>query len=131
MRLFTILVMMLALSVSAFAADVDGKWAGTVATPNGDLTVAFTFKADGEKLTGTTMGFDGTDVAISEGKVDGKNISFKVTFDFGGMPFELNYKGVVSPTEIKITGEAAGMPFEFVVKKAPPAAPAPAAPLQK
>jgi len=129
MRLFTILVMMLALSVSAFAADVDGKWAGTVATPNGDLPVAFTFKADGEKLTGTTMGFDGTDVAISEGKVDGKNISFKVTFDFGGMPFELNYKGVVSPTEIKITGEAAGMPFEFVVKKAPPFAPA--APAQK
>src|SRR5688572_18501796 len=124
MRLFTILIMMLALSVSAFAADVDGKWAGTVATPNGDLPVAFTCKPDGEKLTGTTMGFDGTDVAISEGKVDGKNISFKVTFDFGGMPFELNYKGVVSPTEIKITGEAAGMPFEFVVKKAPPAAPA-------
>jgi hypothetical protein len=124
MRLFTILVMMLALSVSAFAADVDGKWAGTVATPNGDLPVAFTFKADGEKLTGTTMGFDGTDVAITDGKVDkdGKNISFKVTFDFGGMPFELNYKGVVSLTEIKIIGEAAGMPFEFVVKKAPPAA---------
>ena len=124
MRLFTILTMMLALSVSAFAADVDGKWAGTIATPNGDLPVGFTFKADGAKLTGTTMGFDGTDVAISEGKVDGKNISFKVTFDFGGMPFELNYKGVVSPTEIKITGEAAGMPFEVVVKKAPPAAPA-------
>jgi hypothetical protein len=127
MRLFATLLMMLALSASAFAADVDGKWAGTVATPNGDLPVSFTFKADGEKLTGTTLGFDGSDVAISNGKVDGNSISFKVTFDFGGMPFELNYKGVVSPTEIKITGEAVGMPFEFVVKKAPPAA-APATP---
>jgi len=131
MRFFAILTMMLVLCVSAFAADVDGKWAGTVTTPNGDVPVGFTFKADGEKLTGSTMGFDGTEVAISDGKVDGKNISFKVTFDFGGMPFVLNYKGVVSPTEIKVTGEAAGMPFEFVVKKAPPAAPAPAAPLQK
>jgi len=123
--------MILVLAVPVFAADVDGKWTGNVATPNGDLPVAFTFKADGEKLTGSTTGIDGSDVAISEGKVadGGKNITFKVTFDFGGMPFVLNYKGVVSPAEIKLTGEAAGMPFEVLLKKAPatPATPAPAA----
>lgn len=131
MRFFTILATMLVLCVSTFAADVDGKWAGTVASPTGDLPVAFTFKADGEKLTGSTMGFDGTDVAISDGKVDGKNISFKVTFDFGGMPFVLDYKGVVSPTEIKVTAEVAGMPLEFVLKKAATPTPASAAPAGK
>jgi len=131
MRLLALVTMVLVLAVPLFAADVDGKWTGNVATPNGDLAVAFTFKADGEKLTGTTTGFDGSDVAISDGKVTdgGKNITFKVTFDFGGMPFVLNYKGVVSPAEIKLTGDAAGMPFELMLKKAPatPATPAPAA----
>jgi hypothetical protein len=39
--------------VSAFAADVDGKWAGSVTTPNGDFPQAFTFKADGAKLLAT------------------------------------------------------------------------------
>ena len=50
--------------------------------------------------------------------MDGNNISFKVTFDFGGMAIDLSYKGVVSPTEIKMTGDFMGMPFEFTVKKA-------------
>src|SRR6185503_14814561 len=115
----------------ALAADVDGKWTGSIATPNGDTPVGFTFKADGEKLTGSTMGLDGTDVAISEGKVDGKNISFKVALDFGGMPFVLDYKGVVSPTEIKMTIDFAGMPFEFLLKKAPATPAAAPAPAQK
>jgi hypothetical protein len=118
MRILAVATLMLALSVPTFAADVDGKWSGSVTTPNGDLPVNFTFKADGEKLTGTTTGFDGSEVAISDGKVDGKSISFKVTFDFGGMPFVLTYKGVVSPAEIKVTADAAGMPFEFLLKKA-------------
>jgi hypothetical protein len=121
MKFFALVTMIVVLAAPIFAADVDGKWTGNVTTPNGDLPVAFTFKADGEKLTGSTIGFDGSEVAISDGKVDGKNITFKVTFDFGGMPFVLNYKGVVSPAEIKLTGEAAGMPFELMLKKAPPA----------
>jgi hypothetical protein len=47
-----------------------------------------------------------------------KIITFTVAFDFGGMPFMLSYKGIVSPEEIKMSGDAAGMPFEFVLKKA-------------
>jgi hypothetical protein len=126
MKFFSLVTIVLVLAMPVFAADVDGKWIGNVATPNGDLPVAFTFKADGEKLTGTTTGLDGAEVPISDGKVNGKDITFKVTFDFGGMPFVLDYKGVVSPAEIKLTGEAAGMPFELSLKKAP-ATPAPAA----
>jgi hypothetical protein len=131
MKFLATAMIMLALCVPAFAADVDGKWTGTVAGQAGPLNVAFTFKADGAKLTGTTTGLDGSDVAIADGKVDGQNITFKVTLDFGGMPFVMNYKGVVAPAEIKLTAEIPGMPmpFEILVKKAPatPATPAPAA----
>jgi hypothetical protein len=124
MRSLFVAVLMCILSLPAFGADVDGKWIGNVTTPNGDLPVTFTFKADGAKLTGSTLGFDGMEVPISDGKVDGKNIMFKVSFDFGGMPFVLDYKGVVSPAEIKLTGEAGGMPFELLLKKAPATQPA-------
>ena len=105
------------LAVSAFAADVDGKWAGSVSTPGGDFPVSFTFKADGAKLTGSMLGMDGMPVAIADGKIDGSNISFNVTLDFGGMPFTLAYKGVVAADQIKLSADAGGQTLEFVVKK--------------
>jgi len=115
-----IVALILVVCIPAFAADVDGKWAGSIAGPAGDTPINFTFKADGEKLTGSTVGLDGAEVPISEGKIDGKNITFKVSLDFGGMPFVISYKGVVSPEEIKMTGSFFEMPFEFVLKKAKP-----------
>jgi hypothetical protein len=131
MKMARVFMLILLLSTSALAADVDGRWAGTVATQNGDFPVAFTFKTDGEKLTGTTTGLDGAEVAITDGKIKGDEITFQVSFDFGGMPLVLNYKGVVSTAEIKINGDAFGMPFEFILKKAaasPAPAPAPTPP---
>ena len=112
-----VLGLLLVTAMPAMAADVDGKWSGTITTPNGDVPVGFTFKADGAMLTGTTTGIDGMDVPIKNGKVDGSNISFVVSLDFGGMPLDLSYKGVVSPAEIKLTIDFMGMPFDLVVKK--------------
>jgi hypothetical protein len=117
MRMPVFVVAVLLLAAPVFAADVDGKWSGTLSSPNGELPVTFEFKADGATLTGTTLGFDGSKLEIKNGTVDGQNIAFVVTFDFGGMALDVNYKGVVSSTEIKITAEAMGMPIEFVLKK--------------
>lgn len=117
-KVYAIVVGLLLLAAPAFAADVDGKWTGTVSTPMGDLPVQYEFKADGATLSGTTLGFDGGTIPIKNGKVDGNKISFTVTFDFGGMTLDLSYQGDVSPTEIKMTGDFMGMPFEFTVKKA-------------
>jgi hypothetical protein len=118
MKLFVLAVGLLVLAAgSAFAADVDGKWSGSISTPNGDFPQSFTFKADGPTLTGSMAGMDGAPIPIKDGKVDGANISFSVTLDFGGMMFVLNYKGVVEKEQIKFTGDAMGMPFELVVKK--------------
>jgi hypothetical protein len=113
-----LLIIALLLASSVFAADVDGKWAGNMSTPMGDIPVAFTFKADGKTLTGTTAGPDGGDVKIADGKVDGNTITFTVTFDFGGMPIMLNYKGVLANGEIKFAIDVMGMPMELTVKKA-------------
>ena len=113
-----LLATLLVAAAPAFAADVDGQWAGTVMTPMGDVQVAFQFKADGTTLTGTTTGPDGSMVALKNGKIDGNKIAFTVTFDFGGMPLDIAYTGEVATSEIKMTADFAGMPFQFVVKKA-------------
>src|SRR6188472_832321 len=117
MKKFALLLLVLLYAVPARAADVDGKWSGSLSTPNGDVMVGFEFKSDGAALTGSTTGPDGSLVPIKNGKIDGNKISFLVSLDFGGMPFELSYNGVVRPMEIKMTAEFAGMPFEFTVKK--------------
>jgi len=101
----------------ARAADVDGKWSGTLEGPMGAVQIGFTFKADGATLTGTTSGPDGGELPIKNGKIDGDKISFVVSIDFGGMAFDLNYTGVVSPDTIKLTIDIPGMPIMFEVKK--------------
>ena len=109
---------MLLLATPMFAAEVDGKWTGSFDTPNGPVTVGFAFRADGNTLSGSTTGPDGATLPIKNGKSDGSKISFAVDLDFGGMAFTLEYTGVVSPDQIKLTADFIGMPFEFVVKKA-------------
>ena len=118
MRIRTLVLTILLVAAPVFAAAVDGKWTGSFDTPNGAVQVSFTFKADGNALTGSTTGPDGNVVQIKNGKIDGDKISFAIDLDFGGMPFTLAYTGVVSSEQIKLTADFMGMPLEFVVKKA-------------
>jgi hypothetical protein len=117
MRFCSIVIGILLTATGCLAADVDGKWTGTVSTPNGDVPVNFSFKADGAKLTGTTGGPAG-EIQIADGKVDGNKISFSVTFDFQGMPFTMKYSGNVAKDEIQFTIDIFGMPVNLTVKRA-------------
>src|SRR5947208_7922693 len=94
--LFVMCAVMFA-AVPARAADVDGKWTGSLDTPMGAVMLGFNFKADGAALTGTTTGPDGGELPIKNGKIDGDKISFVVSVDFVGMALDLNYTGVVKP----------------------------------
>jgi hypothetical protein len=105
-------------AVPARAADVDGKWTGSLDTPMGAVQVGFTFKADGTTLTGTSTGPDGSELAIKNGKIDGDKVTFLISVDFGGMALDLNYSGVVKADSMELTLDVMGMPFNFVVKKA-------------
>jgi hypothetical protein len=118
--LFSLLMLAAVLftAAPARAADVDGKWSGSIDTPMGAINVGFTFKADGAALSGSQTGMDGMELPIKNGKIDADKISFVVTLDFGGMMFDLNYTGVVKPDNIVITADFMGMPFSFTVTKA-------------
>lgn len=117
MRITCSLVLLLAV---AMAADLSGKWAGDMPGRGGDTTpTTFTFKVDGEKLTGSMTGPQG-DIPLQEGKVAGNQISFSTTLDFGGNSIKLLYKGTVSGDQIKMTREreGGGQPREFTIKRA-------------
>jgi hypothetical protein len=118
--LFSLFVMcaLVCVAAPARAADVDGKWSGSLDTPMGAVNVGFNFKADGAMLTGTMTGPDGGDIAIKNGKIDADKISFVVSLDFGGMAFDLNYTGVVKPEELAMTIDVMGMQMTFTAKKA-------------
>jgi hypothetical protein len=77
MRLHKSVLGLLLLTVSAFAADIDGKWTGTIATPNGDFPQTFNFKANGAALTGSLTIMEGMEVPIADGKIDGNIFPFR------------------------------------------------------
>jgi hypothetical protein len=109
------------LSLTALAADVSGKWTAQVPGRGGQTREqTFNFKADGNTLTGSVSGRQG-DVAISEGKIDGDQISFKQTMERDGNTMKLLYKGTVSGDEIKFTRQrdgGEGQAQEFTAKRA-------------
>jgi hypothetical protein len=108
-------MILLVVALVAMAADaVTGKWISE--TPGRDGTprqTTYDLKAAGATLTGTVLspmggrggGGGGTPPAptpISNGKVDGNNVSFEVTRDFGGNSFTTKYQGTVAGSEMKL-----------------------------
>ena len=93
MRKLGIAVLMLALgSVTALAADFSGKWTADVQGRMGTQTLTLNFKVDGSTLTGNITTQRG-DADITNGKIDGDNISFDQTMNFNGNSMTINYKG--------------------------------------
>lgn len=97
-----------ALAIPVLAADATGKWSASVQGPQGDFTLTFDLKAEGETLTGTSGNDFTGDVAIAHGKVAGDTITFDVTFDFGGNSATFHYKGEVGADAIEFTRTATG-----------------------
>ena len=117
MNVRTLALALLLVSAPAFASQFDGKWTGSIDTPNGSFPVNYEFKSDGNNVTGTTTGMDGSPVPLKNVKVDGNKISFTLELDFGQGPVTFNYTGVFSGGAIKIHSEFMGQPIDFSVKK--------------
>lgn len=102
-KLFWAFALVGLLALSAFAADVSGKWKAEFPGRDGEMmTSNLTLKADGEKLTGTISGRMG-ESQISEGKISGDEISFVVVREMQGQEMKIQYKGKVADDEIKMS----------------------------
>jgi hypothetical protein len=109
-------VFALGLAISAWAADITGQWTATFNTQVGEQHYTYTFKVDGEKLTGTAKSDNGT-VAIENGTVKGDDVSFVENLDYQGQKLAITYTGKISGDEIKFTRDVAGAAKEDLVAK--------------
>jgi hypothetical protein len=127
-------------SVTALAADFNGKWTADVPGRGGNTqTTTFTFTVDATTMMVTgTMSNQMGDVQITNGKVTADTITFDVVRNFNGNSFTMSYKGTADGDTIKFTRSFSGggggngggpggarPPQEFTAKRAPAAAPAP------
>jgi hypothetical protein len=109
------LLVVLSLAAIAIAADLDGRWEGKLSPPGGgdEMTIAFIFKVDGEKLTGSIESPMGP-MEIANGKIKGDEFSF--TVDFQGN--SILHKGKLTGDTVKISVEGE-MAMEFTLKRVP------------
>lgn len=106
--------LLLATSLAAFclwAADASGKWTAEMQGRGGNtMTVTMNLKADGGKLTGTVSGRGG-DTEITDGKVDGNDLSFSVVREFNGNKMTSTYKGKLDGDVIHFNMKMEGGPM--------------------
>ncbi|MBI3470932.1 MAG: hypothetical protein HY013_06205 [Candidatus Solibacter usitatus] len=118
-RWIVVFTLFLAVTIVAAAADVTGKWTAQVPGRNGTRETTFTFKLDGDKLTGSMTGPQGQEIAISDGKLSGETLSFTVTVERGGNSIRQTYTGKVAGAEIQFKREGGQGPArEFTAKRA-------------
>jgi hypothetical protein len=127
-KLLFVTTILLVVAFAAFAADVSGKWVYEQPGRGGGdpIKVTITLKASGGSLSGNVSrpGRDGNvmETPITEGKVDGNNVSFKTTSQFGGNSMTTEYSGTLSGDDLKLKITRPGrdgnpMTSEFTAKR--------------
>ncbi len=114
-RLLLACVMVLVTSSLALAADITGKWVGSVETPNGPMELTYELKSEGETVTGTVASAMGS-LPIADGKLVGDVLTYTVSLEGGTITHEAKVNAAGDEIAIKATGDWGVT--EYVVKKA-------------
>jgi hypothetical protein len=83
------------------ATEVAGKWKGQM--ESGDREVIFDLKAEGGKVTGTMSDPEGKPRPITEGELNGDDISMTIASEWQGEPVKLLAKGKIQGDQMKLT----------------------------
>ena len=92
---------------AAPTADINGTWTTEFDSQVGKQTYTYTFKVEGEKLTGHSK----SNIGESDltGTVDGDKVTFVENLDYQGTALAITYTGqIVSTDEIKFKRDVAG-----------------------
>ena len=117
-RLVNVLLLIAVCSVVACAADITGNWKADLQTPQGTFQVNYSFKQDGEKLTGTWQAAQSPTIQITEGKVTGDKVSFVVQLGANGGGMTFAHEGKIAGDELQLTMKPSGeFPGSDVVAK--------------
>lgn len=72
------------------ASKIDGKWIGTINGPQGETEITYTFKVDGDSLTGADSSSMGQ-IELTNGKVKGNDFSFDIEVNGMKISHECKY----------------------------------------
>ena len=103
LRIFSLIALLGVFSFVAAAADPTGTYKAEMAGRNGNTqTITITLKADGGTLTGNIANARG-EMPISDGKVDGDNISFNQKMKMQDNEITMKWKGKIEGDTLKLT----------------------------
>jgi hypothetical protein len=111
-------MMVVTMVMAGYAIDLNGKWKTSMASQDGSMDIVFTFKVDGNTLTGTVAApMGGEDMQIKNGKINGNEFSFDVDMMGNLMPHKCKIEGDVIKMKVEFGDMGGGMPNEFILKK--------------
>lgn len=98
MKFLQVVLLAVALVLSASAADITGAWSGTftITTPDGktsDDTVHLVLKQDGSAVTGTAGPNAEQQVPITKGTITGNKVMLEVPVPDGMFKFDVALEG--------------------------------------
>ncbi|HEX9756002.1 MAG TPA: amidohydrolase family protein [Gemmatimonadales bacterium] len=85
------------------AVQFGGTWNITTTSPQGANTGALTVTQQGTAFSGTMTSDLAGSAAVSDGKIEGRRVTWSVTLSFGGQSFTLNYAGEVDGNRLSGT----------------------------
>lgn len=120
-KILLALCALFACTLMVYAADASGKWKAEFDTQVGVQKYTFTFKVEGEKLTGKAS-FERMEqkgeAELLEGKVSGADISFVEKVSIDGNDIRIEYKGKINGDEISFTRRVGDFATEqFIAKR--------------
>ena len=101
-RGFALIATLLLVALPSAAQDVSGRWNASVESEFGPVSFDFVFSLDDSGQLVGSMENEFGSIPIEEGVIDGNEISFKLTLDFGQGPLRFVYTGTVEADEIQM-----------------------------
>jgi hypothetical protein len=115
--LLSVMTLMALAGLVLLAADIDGTWTAETQGKNGPQTQTLTLLSKGGALTGKIDAGRGGPVDISDGKIEGPNVSFKVVTEGKAGKQEKEYKGTLKGGDLTLTTQGRGGPVDMTFKK--------------
>ena len=95
-----------------------GNWTLTINSPAGTMNSPLNIQVDKENVTGE-IGSPSGNVSITNGKLNGNELSFTYSINFQGQQLNINAKGKVEGNSITGSMETMGTSFDFTGVKKP------------
>lgn len=110
MKYFLSLVLSFGCYISVAQNAIDGNWKGTRETQNGTFEVNYTFKVEGNVVTGIWKTQFG-EAKLEDGKIEGKKFSYSISFNDNKMSSTAE---LINENEILVKNERGEMKLSRV-----------------